>query len=75
MNGRKTDFAKKTMSVKLGTFKPLIMSASGRFGKECTKLYTRLAELITVRRNEHYSTVLSWIKRKLRFENSVALCL
>ena len=40
--------------VEHGTFKPLAMSATGKIGRESSKLYLRLSELISEKREKKY---------------------
>ena len=46
------------------SFIPLVMFASSGFGKECKKFYSKLTELISLKRKENYSTAVSWLKEK-----------
>ena len=70
-------YNERITEIEHGTFTPLSMSANGDSGKKCLRFYIRLAELISVKKKKNYSTVLSWVKRKVTFSliNSISLCL
>ena len=46
---------------------PLILSTTGRWGKETTKFHKQLANLIAEKRGESYNTVMTFIRKRLRF--------
>ena len=50
-----------------GPLPPLIFSTTGGAGKENGKFLKRLAALIAQKRNEEYSIVMSYLRRKLTF--------
>ena len=53
------------------------MSASGGMGRECSKFYARLSEMLAEKRNQTFSITSSWIRRKICFAlmNSVCMCI
>ena len=53
------------MHVEYGTFTPLMMSTSGELGRESSKFYSRLSELISEKTESSYSIVATWIRRKI----------
>ena len=55
------------MQAEHGTFTPLVMSATGRMGREPPKFYSQLSELISEKRESSYSTVARWIRQKIIF--------
>ena len=65
------------MQVEHATFTPLVMSSCGGFGRECARFYSKLAEDISEKRQQPYSVICSWIKRKIVFSlmKSIGLCL
>ena len=44
-----------------------MLSATGGMGQESSKFYSRLSELISEKRGSSYSTVATWIQRKIIF--------
>ena len=50
-----------------GTFSPIVMSAYGVIRKEAKKIYKRLAELLTEKKNQQISVMTSWFRKKLIF--------
>ena len=55
----------------------LVKSSNVRFGRECGRFYSKLAERIAEKRKQLYIIISSWIKRKLMFSllRSPGLCL
>ena len=43
------------------------MSATGGMGRESSRFYSRLSELISEKRESSYSIVATWIRRKIIF--------
>ena len=50
-----------------GSFTPLVFSLTGGMGKAATVFYKRLALLIAVKREQPYSSRLSWLRCSLGF--------
>ena len=65
------------MQVERGTFIPLVMPATGGMGRESSKFYSHLSELISEKREWSYSIVATWILRKIIFVliKSIGMCL
>ena len=55
------------MLVENDTFTPLVMSATGVMGRESSKFYSGLSELISEKRESIYIIVATWIRRKIIF--------
>ena len=66
-NQKKAAYNERVLNVEHGTFTPLIFSTTGGMGKENTKYHKRLAGLIALKRNEDYPTVISYLRKKIRF--------
>ena len=64
---KKRDYNNRVLQVEKGSFTPLIFSTSGGMGPECTKYHKRFAELVSSKRKEGYSHVMSHIRTKIRF--------
>ena len=56
-----------------GSFAPLVMNTNGGFERECQHFYAKLSEKIAGKRDEHYSVVAVWVRRKIMLFNSVIL--
>ena len=76
-NEKKRQYNERVLQVEHATFTPLVMSSCGGFGRECARFYSKLAEEISEKRQQPYSVVCSWIKRKIVFSliKSIGLCL
>ena len=74
---KKCFYNERIMQVEHDTFTPLVMSATGGTGRESSKLYSRLSELISEKRESSYSIVATWIRQKIIFAlfKSIAMCL
>ena len=74
---KKWKYNERVMDVEHGSFTPIVMSAIGGMGRESTKFFVRLSEIISEKRHEPYSLISAWIRRKLSFAliNSVCVCI
>ena len=64
---KKRCYNDRILQVEKGSFSPLIFTTSGGMGPESTRYHKRLAELISAKRGEEYSHVVSHIRTRLRF--------
>ena len=64
---KKQEYGDRVLNVEHGTLTPLIFSTTGGWGKEATRFHRQLANLIAEKRGETYSTVISFIRKRLRF--------
>ena len=55
-------------SAPAGTFTPAVFSTSGGMGKEADRLLRRMAERMSIKRGENYSSVVSFLRRRFRFD-------
>ena len=62
--------------VENGSFNPLVFSLKVCVGREFTRFYKRLLELISEKRKQRYNTKASFVKQKVSFSiiNSICLC-
>ena len=62
-------------AVKFGCF--WVFSTSGGMGPSASVFFKRLASLLSMKRNAHYGSVMSWIRCKISFAliHSAILCL
>ena len=74
---KKRHYNERVQNVDHGSFTPVVMSANGGFGREAKHFYSKLAEKIAEKRDEHYSIVAAWVRRKIMFSliNSLSLCI
>jgi hypothetical protein len=64
---KKSEYEERVLESEKASFNPLIFTTSGGMGPECTILYKRIAELTSSRKNEHYGSVMNYIRTRLRF--------
>ena len=50
------------------TFTPLVFTTTGGMAPECQVYHKRLAELLSAKKVEDYSTTMSWIRTRISFE-------
>ena len=67
----------RIMQAEHGLFTALVMFATGGMGRESSKFYSRLSELISKKSKSSYSIVATWIRRKIIFAliKSIGMCL
>ena len=65
------------MEIEQGTFTRLVFMTTGGMANECVRYHSRLAELITNKKGESYSSAISWTRAKVSFAivRSAILCL
>ena len=64
---KKMKYAQRVINTEKGSFCPLVYTTSGGTGPECTTHHKRVAQLISLRRNERYEDVINFIRVKVRF--------
>ena len=64
---RKRKYASGIIEVENGTFTPLVFTTTGGMSQECQRYHSRLAELISSKKQENYATAITWIKTKVSF--------
>ncbi len=65
---KKRSYNDRIMQVDRGSFTPLVFSCTGGAGTEATVAMKRLAEKRSLKRLEPYSQVMSFIRRRFRFD-------
>ena len=68
----------RVIQIEHGCFTPLVFSTSGGMGPSASIVFfKRLASLLSMKRNAHYGSVMSWIRCKISFAliYSAILCL
>ena len=66
-NEKQTEYLLRVLHVE-ATFTPAVFSTSGGIGKEADKLIRRMAERMSAKRGETYSSVVSFLRRRFRFD-------
>ena len=51
----------------MGFSPPLVLSTTGSLGNEATVFYKRLADLLSIKQQKHYSVVMCWLRCRLGF--------
>ena len=75
--GKKRAYNERVQEMEHGSFTPIVMSATGDMARECSKFYSRLSEMIAEKRDQLYSVIGSWIRRKIYFSliRSIDMCI
>ena len=76
-NEKKRLYARRVLDIEQGTFTPLIFTSTGGMGNECLQYHSRLAQLISIKKGEHYAKTISWIRARTSFAllRSALICL
>ena len=53
--------------VERGTFTPLVFTTTGGMSDECQRYHSRLAELLAVKKQENYTSTITWIRTRVSF--------
>ena len=74
---KKGAYNERVQEIEHGSFTPIVMSATGGMARECSKFYSRLSEMIAEKRDQLYSVITSWIRRKISFSliRSIGMCI
>ena len=64
---KKRKYASRIIEVVNGTFTPLVFTTTGGMSQECQRSHSRLAELISSKKQEEYATTITWIRTKVSF--------
>ena len=65
---KKRMYNSRVLQVEKGTFTPIVFSTSGGMGLEAQRFFKRLAEKISRKTGQKYSEVITFIRRRLRFD-------
>ena len=67
---KKQGYLPRVLQVEKGTFSftPAVFSTSGGMGKDTDRLLRRMAERMSIKRGENYSSVVSFLRRRFRFD-------
>ena len=74
---KKRKYNSRVTEIEQGTFTPLVFTTTGGMADECLRYHSRLAELLSAKKQESYATTISWVRVKVSFAilRSVLLCL
>ena len=64
---KKRTYNERVIQVEKGSFTPIVMSTFGGMGVEAERFHKRIAQLIAQKRKEDYSSVVNYIRTRLRF--------
>ena len=65
---KKRSYNQRIIETENGSFTPLIFACTGGMSRECGKFYSRLADLLAIKKNSNKSTVMGWLRTKLSFK-------
>ena len=74
---KKRSYSRRVLEIEHGSFTPLVFTSTGGMGQECTIYHKRLAELISTKKGERYSSTMAWIRARVSFAllRSSLICL
>ena len=74
---KKRHYNQRVLEVEQGSFTPLVFAINGSMGNECKAFYSRLADLLSIKRKVEKSLVISWLRTKDSFAQtrSMLICL
>ena len=64
---KKRTYNERIIQIEKGSFTPIVMSTFGGMGEEAERYHKRIAQLISMKRNEPYPSVIGYIRNRLRF--------
>ena len=65
---KKQGYFPRVLQVEKGTFTQAVFNTSGGMGKEADRLLWRMAERVSIKRGKNYSSVVSFLRRRFRFD-------
>ncbi len=65
---KKTKYLHRVLEVEKANFTPLVMATTGGMSPECSAFFKRLAEKLSFKLDQNYSNVISFIRRRIRFD-------
>ena len=64
----KRKYTSRIIEVENGTFTPLVFTTTRGMFQECQRYHSRLAELISSKKQEDYATTITWIRTRVPFD-------
>ena len=76
-NEKKQKYNSRVTEIEQGAFTPVVFTAMEGMADECLRYRSRLAEMLSAKKQESYATTISWVRAKVSFAIlwSVLLCL
>ena len=73
---KKREYNEIVLEVEHGSFTPLVFGKNVGIGEECSRFVSELANKLSVKQNEEYAVVISWLSVRFSLEilRSVILC-
>ena len=65
---KKVEYNERILQIEKGSFTPLVFSCFGGAAPEAEKFIKNLARMISEKRDTPYSQVISFIRRRIRFD-------
>ena len=74
---KKRAYNERVQEIEHGSFTTFVMFATGGMARECSNFHSRLSEMIAEKRNQPYSVIASWIRRKISSSHilSIGMCI
>ena len=66
-NIKKRNYRERVLNVERGSFTPIIFTTTGGVGPEAQRHHKRIAQLIALKRKDEYSSIIQYIRTRLRF--------
>ena len=67
-NLKKREYNNRILEIEKGSFTPLFFSCTGGSSEEADKFIKKLAMKISMKKNEQYADVISFIRRRICFD-------
>ena len=67
-NSKKREYNQRVLDIEKAAFTPFVMSTTGGMATEATIFLKHLAEKISHRKDQRYSDVIAFMRRRLRFD-------
>ena len=64
-NEKKRKYNSRVTEIEQGTFTPLVFTTTGGMADECLRYHSRLAELLSAKKQESYAPTISWVWAKV----------
>ena len=64
-NKKKRKYNSRVTEIEQGTFTPLVFTTTGGMAVEYLRYHSRLAKLLSAKKQENYATTISWVRAKV----------
>ena len=74
---KKRQYNTRVLQVENRSFSPLVFNINGRMSWEASKCYSRIAEMLCEKHDEHHLLTMFWMRRKPSFSlmRSIIMCI